>query len=107
MLDAESKFLSSNDILTAAICRVNYSSVFVLTNMNMRGRKPNTSENDGGNIVSLFGMPLHQSRNPNTVRQSVDKMHFYPPGKLPSKPLITGNYLTVSNWASVSCLIFC
>ena len=103
MVGSENKYLSSNDVIIAAICRIsNKSNKAVLTTMDMRSRKQNILTTDGGNALSQFAMPIHQGKNPNIVRQSIDKMHYYPPGKTRLSPIIRGNYVPTSNWSSVS-----
>lgn len=103
MVGAGNGYLSSNDIITAALCRINITSEFVFTNMDMRERETNMSRNDGGTILSLIPTPIVKSKDPNIVRQTVDKTYFPPKGFVPSMwHVVQGKYLSITNWSSVS-----
>jgi len=106
MVGAGNDYLSSNDIITAAICQINNTSKFVLINMDIRGRNPNLTRNDGGTLLSNIPMPMSKSKDPNVVRQTVNKT-YYPFGKFvpPTKYMIQGKSLSFTNWSSRTKLI--
>ncbi len=95
--------ISSNDIITAALCEANESSdIFVFTE-NIRGLKEGIPRNASGNF--FWEVPVSRvacAANPLQVRLSVANGGYYPTDELPLQPFLCGRVGRLTSLATIT-----
>lgn len=99
-------FLSSHDVVAAAIAQHSNIALDIAIFIDMRPRCPELfAPNDGGNCISQFSMPCPDARNPNAIRRAVTQGYYYPTHQVPSRPARSGRQLWITTWASNACYL--
>ncbi|CAJ1339537.1 unnamed protein product [Effrenium voratum] len=98
LLSSESKFLSSNDVITAALSRAIKNSKVMNIAVNLRGRK--CEENCAGNFWHNVPMAHQAAQDPNAVRALLPKLQYYKDGEVPWTPFAAGRYSFITNWTA-------
>ena len=96
------KFLSTNDIIMAALCQMNPNAKLMSMAMNRRGRSNDIDSRDGGNFICIAGLDGDAGRDPNTIRHIVKRGQFFEPNQVPLKPYLEGKICSVTNWTSLT-----
>jgi len=99
-------FVSSNDVLMAAISEM-FTSSLVIMHMNMRGRIQNALPNCGGNfernVVFPRKLAAASARGPSFMRDViVKKGYFYESNEVPFWPFLLNSVGIVTNWATIT-----
>jgi hypothetical protein len=79
---SKSKFLSSNDIITAALSRSIKNSYVMNVAVNMRN-KAGVPGNVAGNYWHSVPMDHQAAADPNTIREFLPKLEYYKDGEVP------------------------
>ena len=94
--------VSSNDIITAALCEANQSTdIFVFTE-NVRGIKNGVPRNAGGNFIWEVPVSRTACANPMQVRHSVSNGEYYATDELPIQPFLCGKVGRLTSLASIT-----
>ena len=95
-------FLSTNDVVTAAICQdVHQSYESVVHSINYRQRWPGIGDRDSGNITRAVPFPAEECQDPNQVRRLVDSLKEQPNRDMPFCSFLRGRAYNQTNWASI------
>ena len=99
----ENKNISSNDVITAALCQSNPNAdVFIFTE-NARGIDPKVSTNAGGNFFWEVPVPQDVCSKPDLLRKTiVSHQNGYETNHLPLMPFISGRHARITSLASVT-----
>ena len=105
----ENSFLSSHDIILAALCQCNKNPHLMSFNKDERERDPSIDLQDGGNFVSLHFFPRALGEDPNKIRQLVDSTtSFYGVAnniRVPLGSVLSGKFCVTSSWTKKTKLI--
>jgi hypothetical protein len=95
-------YLTSNDIVVAALCAANRRVGMCIQVMNARNRSEKVKGNFAGNF--LMGVPFDgkAGSDPNVVRGITSEMKYYESDKVPFKPILLNRAGRITNWAAVS-----
>jgi hypothetical protein len=94
--------VSSNDIITAALCQATHSSdVFIFTE-NVRGRKVGIPVNAAGNFLLEMSVPRSVAMQPEALREVVQSQGYYAANELPVGPFVAGRVGRVTSMASIA-----
>lgn len=94
--------VSSNDIITAALCEANQSTdIFVFTE-NIRGIKQGVPRHAGGNFIWEVPVSRLACANPLEVRASVSNGGYYKTGELPLQPFLCGKVGRLTSLATIT-----
>lgn len=99
---SKSEFLSSNDIITAALSRSIKNSYVMNVAVNMRN-KGGVPGNVAGNYWHSVPMDHQAAADPNTIREFLPKLEYYKDGEVPCWPFFRGRYSFITNWTSFTC----
>ena len=96
-------FLSTNDIIMAALCQVNPKVTLVSMVMNCRGRTQGIDSRDGGNFTQMAWLDVEAGKDPNTIRDAVKRGgQFLEPNQAVLRPYLEGKFWYVTNWATLT-----
>jgi hypothetical protein len=99
----ENKNISSNDIITAALCQSNPSADIFIFTESVRGIDPKVPINAGGNFIWEIPVPRDVCSKPDQLRKViVSHQNGYETNHLPLMPFISGRHARVSSLASVT-----
>ena len=98
----EHDFLSTNDIIMSALCRMNRTAKLVSMVMNRRGRTKGVEDRDGGIFVNSPVLDPEAGTDPNVIRQVVKGGGYFQPDQVPLQPYLQGKVCCVTNWATVT-----
>jgi hypothetical protein len=96
--------ISSNDVITAALCQGNRATdVFVFTE-NMRGKLPGIPVGAAGNFLWEVPVPREICSQPDRLRTAVATIngHGYQTNELPLQPFVCGRVGRVTSLASIA-----
>jgi hypothetical protein len=94
--------ISSNDLITAALCQSDLSSdVFVFTE-NARGRDPSIPINAGGNFLWEIPVSRASCSEPSTLRRVITDQGDYATNELPMWPFLCGRVARITSLASIA-----
>jgi len=99
-------FVSSNDVITAALTRAIKNSYVMTIAVNMRNRSGAVSSvpgNVAGNFWQTVVMDHQAATDPKTIREHLPKLEFYKDGEVPCWPFFRGRYSFITNWTSFTC----
>ena len=89
--------VSSNDIITAALCDANRSTdIFALTR-SMRGVSQGLGLRDGGNLHCEIPFQRCAGRNPLVIKDIIEKGRYFEPDEVPAWSSWTGKVGRLSN----------
>ena len=107
-------FLSSNDVVTAALLQANRRPSYLpfatvgrtdrndvcIVFCNARSRRRDYQNTHAGNLVDQLILPSRLACNPNDHRRVLQKGCFYEPGQLPYEFLLTASFTFITSWAT-------
>jgi len=101
------QYLSSHDIVLAALCRLNASSEILSFYMDVRSRQQeHFDKRDGGNCLSQVTFPTEAGRDPNMLRKIVDEQAYFKEGQQPPlSKYARGRFGFTTSWANSTKLI--
>ena len=99
---ARNEFLSTNDIVMSAICRLNLTAKIVSMVINRRGRTEGIKDRDGGIFIFSPAFDPYAGKDPNVIREIVKKGGYYEPNTVPLQPYLQGKVCSVTNWATLT-----
>jgi hypothetical protein len=106
LLGPSSEYLSSHDIVLAAVSQCNTTALDVFVVLDRRPRQPELyTLSDGGLCTAQFSMPRAVATDPNEVRQAVDRGYYYGTNSVPSEPTGTGRVILSTSWATRACFL--
>ncbi|CAK9041762.1 unnamed protein product [Durusdinium trenchii] len=97
------EFLSSNDIITAALSRAIKNSYIMNIAVNMREKQcsgKGIPGNVAGNYWYSFPMDHQAASDPNAIRESLSKLEYYNENEIPCWPFFRGRYSFITSWTS-------
>jgi hypothetical protein len=89
--------VSSNDVMTAALCDANRSSDIFAFTRSMRGVTPGLHANTGGNLHCEVSFQRCAGRNPHFIRDMLKKGRYFEPGEFPLFESLTGRIGRITN----------
>lgn len=89
--------VSSNDIITAALCDANRSTDIFAFAMSMRGVSPGLGLRDGGNLHCEIPFQRCGGRNPLVIKDIIEKGRYFEPDEVPAWESWTGKVGRLSN----------
>lgn len=97
----ENKFLSSNDIVSAAICSLTQSSDIMLLYKDWRGRSNDIAKHDGGNFNRVCPFLVPDGKDPNYIRKIVNNNQEsgIAPNGVSLVSILRGRFGSMANWA--------
>ena len=95
-------FLSTNDIIMSALCRMNRTAKLFSMAINRRGRTRGVTDRDGGIFIVCPLFDPEAGKDPNVIRQVVKRGAYFEPDQLPLRPYLQGEMCGVTNWASLT-----
>jgi hypothetical protein len=100
--DAATPYLSSNDIVLAALQQANATRTMTSLIVNDRARCPHLGPHDAGNYLSSLLLPTTLGRNPNRIRSVVTAGTYYGNDNdaAPTSYLYRMSIMIVSSWAT-------
>jgi len=91
------KGMTSNSIITAALCDANRSTDIFAMTRSMRGITPGLGLRDGGNLHCEIPFQRCAGRNPLVIQDIVEKGKYFEPGEVPFWSSVTGKVGRISN----------
>jgi hypothetical protein len=104
-IDDEKCNVSSNDIITSALCEAAHSSDMILFTENVRGRKVSVPYNAAGNFLLEIPVPRKVAVQPDALRQvvqSLDQGYYKHNNELPMQPFVSGRVGRITSMASIA-----
>ena len=105
----KNSFLSSHDIILAALCQSKPSIHLMSLNKDERERDSTIHPHDGGNFITLHHFPRSYGEDPNNIRQMVNSTTtYYGDHKnipVPLRSMLSGKFCVTSSWANQTNLI--
>jgi hypothetical protein len=102
--DAATPYLSSNDIVVAALQQANATRTMTSLIVNDRARLSHLVPHDAGNYLSSLLLPTRLGRNPNRIRQVVTAGTYYDDDNnnstAPTAYLYRMSIMILSSWAT-------
>ena len=95
-------FLSTNDIVMSALCRMNRTSKVTSMVINRRGRTNGVEDRDGGIFIFSPILESEAGKDPNVIRQFVKDGGYFEPDQVPLQPYLQGKVCCVTNWATLT-----
>ena len=95
-------FLSTNDVLTAALARAARRCSLIDLVFNMRNQAPDCTDELGGNFIRFIALPTGAAKDPHNVRHCVNSGSYYGQDQIPVWPFLTCSKMTITNWAALA-----
>ena len=95
-------FLSTNDIIMSALCRMNRTAKLISMAINRRGRTKGVEDRDGGIFIMSPVFDPEAGKDPNVIRQVVKGGGYFQPDQVPLQPYLQGKVGCVTNWATLT-----
>jgi hypothetical protein len=96
------EFLSSNDVITSALCESNHDMDVAVFVVNARGRMPEYAKNLGGNFEKTVPFDTKICSDPNYIRRAVSKLRFFNDWELPYFSYLIGRFGIITNWSTLA-----
>jgi hypothetical protein len=100
MKDETSAYLSSNDIILAALAQANANRQMCSVVRNDRKRMAHLEPHDAGNYLSFLVYPTSQGQNPNELRRIATAGSYFEKDTIPTSHLYSMSMMVVSSWAT-------
>ena len=97
----DEEYLTTNDIILAALCQANRRQTILAQIVNCRGKADGLEEQDGGNFLQEILLPRKAALDPNQVRKITRAQKYFEANQVPFRPMVAGRLGRVSNWSSV------
>ena len=89
--------ITSNEIITAALCDANRSTDIFAMTRSMRGISRGLDLRDGGNLHCEIPFSRCAGRNPLVIKDILEKGRYYEPNEVPIWEALTGRVGRISN----------
>jgi hypothetical protein len=100
MKDEASPYLSSNDIILAAIQQANSTREISCVIRNDRKRVAHLDPHDAGNYLSFLVYPTAKGQNPNDIRRIATAGSYFAKDTIPTAHLYRMSMMVISSWAT-------
>jgi hypothetical protein len=95
------KYLTTNDIIVAALCQANQRAELMIQITNVHGKVKGLDALHGGNLLQETPFPRKEALDPNNVRKISRERKYYDVNEIPILPSLLGRKGVFSNWSSV------